>query len=229
MSTKLDKKKKGLPPVRFLIFGLIALTSIFIFVTEPFGFSDKLSSSAVLVLLVVGALATGVIPEQITILIFFLLAMLLVVASPPIVFSGFVSGAFWLVFGGLIIGAAVETTGLGNRIARGLISYVSGSYMWVVATIVLINGILIFLMPSTLSRVVLLIPIVMSISDQMGYLRGSKPANGLVMATVLTAYLCSTSVLPANVPNNVLMGASETFLNTPIRYFEYFLLHFPIL
>ena len=144
MSTKLDKKKKGLPPVRFLIFGLIALTSIFIFVTEPFGFSDKLSSSAVLVLLVVGALATGVIPEQITILIFFLLAMLLVVASPQIVFSGFVSGAFWLVFGGLIIGAAVETTGLGNRIAQGLISYVSGSYMWVVATIVLINGILIF-------------------------------------------------------------------------------------
>ena len=84
-------------------------------------------------------------------------------------------------------------------------------------------------MPSTLSRVVLLIPIIMSISDQMGYLRGSKPANGLVMATVLTAYLCSTSVLPANVPNNVLMGASETFLNTSIRYFEYLLLHFPIL
>ena len=229
MFTKLDKKKKGWPPVRFFIFGLIALISIFIFVTEPFGFSDKLSSSAVLVLLVVGALATGVIPEQITILIFFLLAMLFVVAAPQIVFSGFMSGAFWLVFGGLMIGTAVEITGLGNRIAKGLISYVSGSYMWVVATIVLINGILIFLMPSTLSRVVLLIPIVMSISDQMGYLRGSKPANGLVMATVLTAYLCSTSVLPANVPNNVLMGASETFLNTPIRYFEYFLLHFPIL
>ena len=158
MLTKLDKEKKGLPPVRFFIFGLIALISIFILVTEPFGFSDELSSSAVLVLLVVGALATGVIPEQITILIFFLLTMLMEVAPPQIVFSGFVSGAFWLVFGGLIIGAAVETTGLGNRIARGLISYVSGSYMWVVATIVLINGILIFLMPSTLSRVVLLIP-----------------------------------------------------------------------
>ena len=80
MFTELDKKKKGWPPVRFFIFGLIALISIFIFVTEPFGFSDELSSSAVLVLLVVGALATGVIPEQITILIFFLLAMLLVVA-----------------------------------------------------------------------------------------------------------------------------------------------------
>ena len=208
---------------------LIVLTSIAVFITAPFGFSDKLSSSAALVLLVVGALATGVIPEQITILIFFLLAMLLAVATPQIVFSGFISGAFWLVFGGLIIGAAVETTGLDNRIAQRLISHVNGSYKWVVATIVLVNGILIFLMPSTLSRVVLLIPIIMSISDQMGYSRGSKPANGLAMATVLTAYLCSTSVLPANVPNNVLMGASETFLNTPIRYFEYFLLHFPIL
>ena len=227
--SKLHKQKEGWPPARFFIFGLIVLTSIAVFITAPFGFSDELSSSAALVLLVVGALATGVIPEQVTILIFFLLAMLLAVAKPQIVFSGFISGAFWLVFGGLIIGAAVETTGLDNRIAQRLTSHVSGSYKWVVATIVFVNGILIFLMPSTLSRVVLLIPIIMSISDQMGYSRGSKPANGLVMATVLTAYLCSTSVLPANVPNNVLMGASETFLNTPIRYFEYFLLHFPIL
>jgi len=227
--TKLHRQQKGWPPARFCIFGLIVLTSIAVFIAGPFVFSDELSSAAVLILLVVGALATGVIPEQITILIFFLLAMLLAIASPQIVFSGFISGAFWLVFGGLIIGAAVETTGLGNRIAQSLISYVRGSYMWVVATILLINLVLIFLMPSTLSRVVLLIPIIISISDQMGYSRGSKPANGLVMVTVLTAYLCSTSVLPANVPNNVLMGASETFLNTPIRYFEYFLLHFPIL
>tara|TARA_B100001287_G_scaffold196740_1_gene166416 strand:+ start:1887 stop:3329 length:1443 start_codon:yes stop_codon:yes gene_type:complete len=227
--TKRDRQQKGWPPARFFVFGLVVLTSIAVFIAGPFVFSDELSSAAVLILLVVGALATGVIPEQITILIFFLLAMLLAIASPQIVFSGFISGAFWLVFGGLIIGAAVETTGLGNRIAQSLISYVRGSYLWVVATILLINLVLIFLMPSTLSRVVLLIPIIISISDQMGYSRGSKPANGLVMVTVLTAYLCSTSVLPANVPNNVLMGASETFLNTPIRYFEYFLLHFPIL
>ncbi len=229
MVTKRDRQQKGWPPARFFVFGLVVLTSIAVFIAGPFVFSDELSSAAVLILLVVGALATGVIPEQITILIFFLLAMLLAIASPQIVFSGFISGAFWLVFGGLIIGAAVETTGLGNRIAQSLISYVRGSYLWVVATILLINLVLIFLMPSTLSRVVLLIPIIISISDQMGYSRGSKPANGLVMVTVLTAYLCSTSVLPANVPNNVLMGASETFLNTPIRYFEYFLLHFPIL
>ena len=229
MVTKRDRQQKGWPPARFFVFGLVVLTSIAVFIAGPFVFSDELSSAAVLILLVVGALATGVIPEQITILIFFLLAMLLAIASPQIVFSGFISGAFWLVFGGLIIGAAVETTGLGNRIAQSLIAYVRGSYIWVVATILLINLVLIFLMPSTLSRVVLLIPIIISISDQMGYSRGSKPANGLVMVTVLTAYLCSTSVLPANVPNNVLMGASETFLNTPIRYFEYFLLHFPIL
>ena len=70
--------------------------------------------------------------------------MLLAIASPKVVFSGFYSGAFWLVFGGLIIGAAVETTGLGNRIARTLIEYISGSYKWVVAAIVLINCIFAF-------------------------------------------------------------------------------------
>ena len=227
--TKLGKQQTSKPYLRVLIFGFVALVAITILVVEPFDLPNGLSTSAALILLVVGALATGLISEQITILIFFLLAMLLAIASPQVVFSGFYSGAFWLVFGGLIIGAAVETTGLGDRIARTLIEYISGSYKWVVAAIVLINCIFIFLMPSTLSRVVLLIPVVTSLSEQMGYSRGSKPANGLVMATVLTAYLCSTSVLPANVPNNVLMGASETFLDVRIRYFEYFLLHFPIL
>ena len=227
--TKLGKQQKSKPYLRVLIFGFVVLVAIIILVVEPFDLPNGLSTSAALILLVVGALATGLISEQITILIFFLLAMLLAIASPQVVFSGFYSGAFWLVFGGLIIGAAVETTGLGDRIARTLIEYISGSYKWVVAAIVLINCIFIFLMPSTLSRVVLLIPIITSLSEQMGYSRGSKPANGLVMATVLTAYLCSTSVLPANVPNNVLMGASETFLDVRIRYFEYFLLHFPIL
>jgi di/tricarboxylate transporter len=49
------------------------------------------------------------------------------------------------------------------------------------------------------------------------------------MATVLTAYLGSTSVLPANVPNNVLMGAAEAFQGIQFHYFSYLVLHFPVL
>ncbi|MCA8931755.1 MAG: anion permease, partial [Rhodospirillaceae bacterium] len=37
------------------------------------------------------------------------------------------------------------------------------------------------------------------------------------------------TILPANVPNLVLIGASETVLGNTIRYGDYFLLHFPVL
>lgn len=221
--------KLKLPLFPIILLSAISIFAIYIALMSPFGLPDNLSLAAAIILIAIGSLATGAIPEQLTVLIFFFATMVLTVSSPEIVFSGFNSGAFWLVFGGLIIGAAVEVTGFGRRVAKFFIRHIKGSYSSVVAAVITINCILIFLMPSTLSRVVLLIPIIISLSTEMGFREGSKPRHGLIMATVLTAYLCSTSVLPSNVPNNVLMGASETLLQVPIRYFDYFLLHFPVL
>ncbi|MBH68206.1 MAG: sodium:sulfate symporter [Rhodospirillaceae bacterium] len=217
-------------PLRVALVALVLLSAVFVGSFAPLELPNHLSIVAGVVIVTVGLLATAAIPEQLTILIFFLVAMVFTVSTPEIVFSGFNSSAFWLVFGGLIIGAAVESTGLGRRIAKSIMRHIRrGQYATVVAAVVFINCVLIFLMPSTLSRVVLLIPVVISLAGELGYEEGGEPRNGLVMATVLTAYLCSTSVLPANVPNNVLMGAAETALGFPIRYFDYFLLHFPIL
>src|SRR5690606_3404521 len=36
-------------------------------------------------------------------------------------------------------------------------------------------------------------------------------------------------ILPANVPNNVLAGAAEAYHGITITYFDYLLLHFPVL
>ena len=155
--------------------------------------------------------------------------MILVVAPPVVVFSGFSSGAFWLVFGGLVIGAAVDRTGLGARIASAVVRRVTGGYGAVVGAIILGNMVMIFLMPSTLSRTIMLLPIVIALAERLGHGPGSKPRNGMVLATVLSAYLCSTSVLPSNVPNNVLLGAAEAFQGAQIRYFDYLLLHYPVL
>ena len=229
LKSSLMDYKSNLPPVRILLFSVICIFATYVGGISPFGLPDDLSLAAALILIAVGSFATGAMPEQLTVLIFFFATMVLAISGPDVVFSGFNSGAFWLVFGGLIIGAAVEVTGLGRRVAKFFIHHIKGSYSSVVAAVIIVNCILIFLMPSTLSRVVLLVPIIISLSTEMGFKEGSKPRNGLIMATVLTAYLCSTSVLPANVPNNVLMGASEAFLNVPIRYFDYFLLHFPVL
>lgn len=206
----------------FAIAGWLALLS-------PSGMPDGAAPAGALVVLCIGFWATGIISEHLVAMLLFFLAMVFSVAPPETVFSGFASGAFWLVLGGLIIGAAVDVTGLGKRLARAITARISGGYGSIIVGIVLVSVVLIFLMPSTLSRIILLMPIITALADRLGYPAGSKGRNGMVLAMILTSYLCSVGVLPANVPNNVLAGAAETSYDVQIRYFDYLLLHFPIL
>ncbi len=91
----------------------------------PAGLGPAAAKAAPLALIAIALWATAAIPEFVTALIFFLLAMLFAVAPAPVVFSGFASTAFWLVFAGLVIGVAVQRTGLGARIADQSSCYVT--------------------------------------------------------------------------------------------------------
>ena len=67
--------------------------------------------------------ATNVVPSYYGALLFFLAAMVLGVAPANVVFSGFASGAVWLVFGGIIIGQSVRQTGLDVRLVHTFLSH----------------------------------------------------------------------------------------------------------
>ena len=51
----------------------------------------------------------------------------------------------------------------------------------------------------------------------------------MVLATIIGSFAPSCAVLPANVPNMVLAGASETLYHLNIHYGAYLKLHFPVL
>jgi di/tricarboxylate transporter len=91
-----------------------------------------MARAAALVVLALGCWATGVLPFHVTGIGLFLLAMVFHVAPPRVIFAGFASNALWLVFGGLVIGAAVQTTGLGRWLARLLVGRFRGSYRRIV-------------------------------------------------------------------------------------------------
>jgi len=195
----------------------------------PPGLPAEMMPAAGLVIFTIGCWATVLLPEHLTALIFFLVAMVFGVSTAPVIFSGFASPAFWLVFGGLIIGAAVDRTGLGRRIADGLVRRFTGGYLSVLAGVVTVCLALGFLMPSTMGRLVLLLPIVLALGERLGYGPGSRGRTGLVLATGFGSYLGPVAILPANVPNNVLIGAAQNFHDIQIRYFDYLLVHFPVL
>lgn len=208
---------------------VLAAALLVLFLPAPAGAPAGFSAAAALTIFAIGFWAVGALPEYLTAVSFFLLAMIFKVAPAAVVFSGFSAGALWLVFGGLIIAAGVQRTGLGRRIAELLVSRLSSSYPRLITGVVLVSMALAFLMPSTMGRVLLLVPIFLALADRMGFEPGSNGRTGMVVAVALSSFLGPAAILPANVPNNVLAGTAEAYHGITITYFDYLLLHFPVL
>jgi di/tricarboxylate transporter len=191
--------------------------------------AHRLIAAAVLIGFALGSWAFGLFAEPVTSLLFFLLGVIFAVAKPSVIFSGFASAAWWLVFGGAITAVAVQTTGLGRRLADLLFGRIAGSYGRAVAAVALAAVGLAFLMPSTNGRILLLLPIVLAFAERLGLAPGRPGYAGLVITVAAASYMPPTTILPANVPNSILLGAAESLYGVKLTYGPYLLLHFPVL
>ena len=208
---------------------LTLLCSALIIILQPAGLTSEQAWGAALVLFAILFWAAALLPDHLTALIFMLATILFAVAPPDVVFAGFSSAAMWLIFSGLVFGMAINTTGLGGRIAQTLSQRVNGSYTRLIFGIVTASVLLGFVMPSSLGRAVLLVPIAIAIADSCGFVPGSKGRTGTALAVAFGCHVPTFAVLPANVPNMVFIGAAETIHGISPGYAEYLLLHFPVL
>jgi len=215
-------------PSHLIALAAAAAAAILYLMPAPAGVPPSAVTGAALGLLAVGLYATVAIPEFLTALVFFTLAMIIGVAPADVVFSGFHSTAFWMVFGGLIIGVAVQKTGVGARLATVITAQFAGSYFRAVCGIALVCAALSLLMPSTMGRIILLAPIVFALADRLGYERGTPERTGLVMTLACVSWMPSSAILPANVPNMVLVGVAENLFGMTFNYGEYMLMHLPV-
>ncbi|HEX4329179.1 MAG TPA: SLC13 family permease [Burkholderiales bacterium] len=195
----------------------------------PAGFTVQQCRAALLIVFTISSWALNLFPEPLTTLLFFLLAILFQVVPPATIFSGFSTPTWWLVFGGTVIGIAIRATTLGERLSHLLSRDPSRTYNRYIALIVVMSVGLAFVMPSTLGRVMLLVPIVLALADHLGFESGRTGRTGLVLAVSFGSYMPSTAILPANVPNTVLLGAVDSIYNIKLQYGPYLLLHFPVL
>ena len=195
----------------------------------PFGLDPELAPAAAIVALAIGLWASGAVPVHLTALLIFTLATVLGVVPAPVIFSGFASGALWLIFGGLILGAGVRRTGLARRLALWGGGLLAGSYRRIVYGCVLLGVVLAFLVPSAVARMVILAPVVQAFARSLGFEEGTRGYNGMVVAAVYSTAMAGFAILPSNLPNLVLIGAAETLYDFQPVYGSFLLMHFPVL
>lgn len=177
----------------------------------------------------IGLWATARLPEYLVALLFFATVAILHLAPPDVLFSGFSSGAFWLVLSGFVLGVTIRKVGLADRIARSLASRLTGSWLHMVGGVVVLTYALAFIMPSNMGRIALLMPIVMALADRAELAEGSRGRTALVLAVGFGTFQLSASILPANVPNLIMAGAAESAYGIHLSYLPYLLLHAPVL
>lgn len=208
---------------------LILLASLLAAVALGLALPQPMGATAAVVLATLALWSTGAIPPFLTSLVFFAAVLIPGLAPPELVFAGFGSAAVWLIVSGFVIGAAITTSGLGARLAEALVPLAGHSYPRLVAVLTLAAMALGFVMPSSVGRAVVLVPVGMALAQRLGLAPGSNGRIGVAVALTLACNMPSFAILPSNIPNMILAGAAEGQHGVSFGYLSYLLLHYPVL
>jgi len=212
-----------------IVVWLIAALGLVIGLTAPFGLTPIQAQTLGIVLVTLSLWGTSVLPNYLSSLIFFTVTLVLGLARPEVVFSGFASAAMWLIVAGFVIGAAIRSSGLGKRIAAAIGPQLSSSYPWLLSGLMLLSMLLGFLMPSSMGRAVVMMPIGLALAERLGFGQGSNGRIGVALVVAFGTHMPSFAILPSNIPNIVLSGAAETIYGMQFGYGSYLALHYPVL
>lgn len=193
------------------------------------GMTPVVMRAVAVVVLAIGMWSTGVLPSYLGSLIFMFLAMVLAVAPANVTFSGFTSGAMWLVFAGLVLGEAARRVKLDARLITYMLQRFPARYLPLCYGFALIGVTSAFLVPAASARVALLVPIAMALAARLGFSEYSRGRTGLVLAAAMGTMSPAFSILPANVPNMAFLGAVESVYGIQLAYTPYLQLNLPVI
>ncbi len=173
--------------------------------------------------------ATSIIPNYQTSLIFLFTCLIFSLSSKDIIFSGFSSSAFWLVFAGMLIASAIKNVNLSERFSTLFSLIKNPSYLNILIFINIFSLLFSFVMPSSLGRTVLLIPIAMIVAKNFGFKEKDKGYTGIMLAFIFSTVIPAFTILPANVPNMILSGLTYEIYGFELLYSHYLVANFFVL
>ncbi|WP_376870263.1 SLC13 family permease [Albirhodobacter sp. R86504] len=212
-----------------LIFALAIGLAVWVVIGQPAGTSAVQAQTFGVMLITLAIWGTGLVPGYVGSTFLFAALILGGLATPQEVFASFSSTAVWLVVAGFVIGAAITHSGLGARIGALAQPHLSRNYAALIAGLMLLGMALGFVMPSSLGRAAVLVPVGMALADALGLSRGTKGRTGVAIIIALGTNMPSFAILPSNIPNIILSGVAEQSLGLHFSYSDYLLLHYPVL
>lgn len=215
--------------VRNSILPVTVLIGLWCLLAPPVGMSPEQAQIFSILLVTLALWGTGVVPGYVASTFLFAALILSRAASPAEVFSSFSSSAIWLVVTGFVIGAAISHSGLGQRLGALAQPHLSRSYFTLIGGLMLLGMGLGFVMPSSLGRAAVLVPVGMALADALGLKRGTAGRTGVAIIIAIGTNMPSFAILPSNIPNVILSGVAETTFGTHFTYGYYLLLHYPVL
>ncbi|MFZ3581774.1 anion permease [Loktanella sp. DJP18] len=214
-----------LTTARVIVWTAAALLAGVMLTTGP---DDVLVRVGAISALSVALFATRLLPEAVTALGTFLAFIAIAAAPNEVIFSGFASSGFWLLFAGLIIGTAITATGLGMQLAVRIFQHTGDSYPRAALLLAFCGLGLGLLVPSTLPRMIVLMPIALSLAQTMGYAIRSRGHVGLTVTAATATLLPTYAFLTANLPTIIQFGATETLYGIRPSYAQYFVEQAPL-
>ena len=142
-------------------------------------------------------------------------------------FSAFSGKTVWLVFSGMALSLGITETPLGARLARFVLTSV-GSYTRLILSLHVLAVLMALVVPSGVVRVLILMPMVISLLKSLGEKPGSRVSAALILSLVCSTYFSGNGVLTASVPNMVVLGVMES-RGIPVYWSAWAFYLFPVI
>ncbi len=160
---------------------------------------------------------------------------LIMVASWPLfktvkfaeAFSVFSGSGWWIVVGGLGIGAVATKTGLMKRVALYVMRMFPVNFKGQTLAMIFAGTVVAPTIPSTNAKGAIAAPLAKSISDTLGYQEKSKPSAGLFAAMFWGFIVSAPLFLSATSTNYVIKGLLPEQLQNQLSWGYWFLIAIP--
>ncbi|WP_047981812.1 SLC13 family permease [Ornithinibacillus contaminans] len=168
------------------------------------------------------------IPIGLTALLILVLMLLFNLADSSVVYSGFASPATHLVVGGMMIAQAVNATALVKRVSYFMVKKWGGKAKGLLGSLIIVQQIQAFFIPSTAVRTTLVLPITAMIIKSIGAKPGSNLRKMILLGVAFGGNISGTAILTAAVGNILTVELLGRYANIKITYYQWFLYTFPL-